>query len=65
MTLYDEMLASYDKKNPRAAYEVSQQIILAGLHRGGFFNHAAFMEAPVYGFSTTCNDFRKTWTSLC
>ena len=42
MTLYDEMLASYDKKNPRAAYEVSQQIILAGLHRGGFFNHAAF-----------------------
>ena len=44
--IYQEMLSAYDltteqaKRN--AIFEVSQQIILAGLYRGGFFNQAAF-----------------------
>lgn len=29
-----------DKQN--AIYEITQQVVLAGLHRGGFFDHAAF-----------------------
>lgn len=28
--------------SPRASHEVMQQIVLAGLYRGGFFDHAAF-----------------------
>lgn len=31
---------SKDKQN--AIYEITQQVVLAGLHRGGFFDHAAF-----------------------
>jgi predicted nucleotidyltransferase component of viral defense system len=44
MSIFDQMLARYDdelgKRN--ATYEVMQEIILAGLYRGGFFNKAAF-----------------------
>jgi len=40
MSIFDQMLARYDdelgKRN--ATYEVMQEIILAGLYRGGFFN---------------------------
>ena len=46
ITLFDQMLAEYGdlKGNSlwNAKYEVTQQIALAGLHRGGFFDHAAF-----------------------
>ena len=46
MTIYENMLAQYeemhDAATPNAAHEVMQQIALAGLYRGGFFNHAAF-----------------------
>ena len=46
MTLYEEMLALYNEEHgsatPNASHEIMQQIALAGLHRGGFFNHAAF-----------------------
>ncbi len=46
MTIYEKMLAQYGEKHeaatPNAAHEVMQQIALAGLHRGGFFDHAAF-----------------------
>ena len=46
MTIYEEMLAQYKEEHgtatPNAAHEVMQQIALAGLHRGGFFDHAAF-----------------------
>lgn len=44
--IYQNMLSAYDlttdqgKRN--ATFEVNQQIILAGLYRGGFFNTAAF-----------------------
>ena len=45
-TVFDQMIASYgdlpDDKLWNAKYEVTQQIALAGLHRGGFFNKAAF-----------------------
>ena len=32
-----------DKQN--AIYEITQQVVLAGLHRGGFFDKAAFYPA--------------------
>ena len=47
MTTYESMLAVYDNNGGRTAtnnaeQEVCQKIALAGLHRGGFFDHAAF-----------------------
>lgn len=45
-TVFDQMLERYGnlpaEKLWNAKYEVTQQIALAGLHRGGFFNKAAF-----------------------
>ena len=44
--IYDKMLANYDlsdtTKCRNAIFEVNQQIILAGLYNGGFFDKAAF-----------------------
>jgi len=44
--LYEKMLSAYDQSTEQARrnaiYEVSQQIVLAGLADGGFFNKAAF-----------------------
>lgn len=44
--LYEKMLSAYDQSTDsarrNAIYEVSQQIVLAGLADGGFFNKAAF-----------------------
>jgi hypothetical protein len=45
MSLFDQMLARYNVQEDgikNATYEVMQEIILAGLYRGGFFNKAAF-----------------------
>lgn len=45
MSVFDQMLAQYDvleNGSKNATYEVMQEIILAGLYRGGFFNKAAF-----------------------
>lgn len=46
MTIYEEMVAAYTgtqgTATPNIEQEVMQQIALAGLHRGGFFRHAAF-----------------------
>ena len=46
MTIYDKMVAAYVEKRgtatPNVEQEVMQRIALAGLHRGGFFQHAAF-----------------------
>lgn len=46
MTIYESMLGAYRKENgtatPNAEQEICQKIALAGLHRGGFFDHAAF-----------------------
>ena len=47
MTTYESMLAAYSKDSDgtatkNAEQEVCQKIALAGLHRGGFFDHAAF-----------------------
>lgn len=46
MNIYDQMLSRYEIKtnddNINAQHEVMQQIALAGLYRGGFFNKAAF-----------------------
>lgn len=44
--VYDSMLSAYDlsteQKKRNAIFEVNQQVILAGLHNGGFFDVAAF-----------------------
>lgn len=44
--IFEQMLSQYpittDKDRQNAIYEVMQQITLAGLYRGGFFNKAAF-----------------------
>ena len=44
--IYDRMLAGYDlsdtTKRRNAIFEVNQQIVLAGLYNGGFFDKAAF-----------------------
>ena len=46
MNIFDQMLARYEIKTNddkiNAQHEVMQQIALAGLYRGGFFNKAAF-----------------------
>ena len=46
MTIFDSMLAEYRNSHsvatPNAEQEVCQKIVLAGLNRGGFFDHAAF-----------------------
>lgn len=44
--MFEQMLSQYkiitDKDRRNAIYEIMQQITLAGLYRGGFFNKAAF-----------------------
>lgn len=45
MTVYESMLAEYNGSGtatPNAEQEACQKIALAGLRRGGFFDHAAF-----------------------
>ena len=44
MNVFDQMVARYgiEENKRNATYEVMQEIILAGLYRGGFFNKAAF-----------------------
>lgn len=46
MNIFDQMLTRYEIKKEsdlrNATYEVMQEIALAGLYRGGFFNKAAF-----------------------
>ena len=49
--IYDSMLSRYDlttEQNKRnAIFEVNQQVILAGLYSGGFFESAAFYAVHV------------------
>jgi len=44
--IFNQMLSAYDRTTEQqkrnAIFEVNQQIILAGLYNGGFFNEAAF-----------------------
>lgn len=46
MTIFDEMVAAYNPTNAEqrlnAQHQALQQIVLAGLQKGGFFEHAAF-----------------------
>ena len=45
-TIFDEMVAAYNPQNAEqrlnAQHQAMQQIVLAGLQKGGFFEHAAF-----------------------
>lgn len=44
--IFNSMLSAYDRRTAddqrNAIYEVLQQVVLSGLHRGGFFDEAAF-----------------------
>ena len=44
--IYQQMLSAYDLSTKQmmrnAKFEINQQVILAGLYRGGFFDAAAF-----------------------
>lgn len=46
MTIFDEMVAAYNPQDAEqrlnAQHQAMQQIVLAGLQKGGFFEHAAF-----------------------
>ena len=46
MTIYENMLENHVQRmgisTPNSSHEVMQQIVLGGLYRGGFFDHAAF-----------------------
>lgn len=67
--IFEQMMSRYplDTSNDRrnATYEVMQQVVLSGLYRGGFFEHAAFYGGTCYGFSKDYSGIRKTWTSRC
>ncbi len=52
--IYNDMLSAYDlskeQQKRNAIYEVNQQVILAGLYNGVFFDVAAFMGTLVFVF---------------
>lgn len=58
--IFNQMLSAYDlathQQKRNATFEVNQQIILAGLYNGGFFNEAAFYGGPAYASSMACSD---------
>ena len=49
--IYDNMLSAYsvttEQERCNAIFEVNQQVILAGLYNGGFFDVAAFYASKV------------------
>ena len=49
----------------QALREVMQEIALAGLNRGGFFDKAAFYGGTCLGFSTACRAFQKILIFHC
>lgn len=63
------MLSAYDLSTGQAVrnatFEVNQQVILAGLYHGGFFDKAAFYGALAFAFFMGCKDSAKIWISLC
>lgn len=62
------MLSRYDlttEQNKRnAIFEVNQQVILAGLYSGGFFESAAFYGGTCPRIFMGCNALVKIWTFL-
>lgn len=63
--IYDNMLSAYDlsteQQKRNAIFEVNQQVILAGLYNGGFFDVAAFYGGTCSAYSMAFKDFPKTW----
>lgn len=61
--IFNQMLSAYDltteQQKRNATFEVNQQVILAGLYNGGFFNEAAF-----YGGTTSHATFSLSCISL-
>ena len=57
--IYDNMLSAYDvtteQQRRNAIFEVNQQVILAGLYNGGFFDVAAF-------YGGTCLRIFHAWS---
>lgn len=65
--IYDLMMAAYDLSTTQhqhnAVFEVNQQIILAGLYHGGFFDTALFMAARASAYFMGFNVSLRTWIS--
>lgn len=66
--IYDNMLSAYDlsteQQKRNAIFEVNQQVILAGLYNGGFFDVRLSMEAHASAYSMVSKDFPKIWIFL-
>ena len=60
--IYDNMLSVYDmateQQKRNAIFEVNQQVILAGLYNGGFFDVAAFYGSE---FSMASSASARIW----
>ena len=68
MTTFDSMVAEFRRKNAaderNAIHEVMQQIALAGLARGGFFQKAAFISRIISPPSwRSSSSPERTWKS--
>ena len=63
--IYDNMLSAYDmateQQRRNAVFEVNQQVILAGLYNGGFFDVAASMVVPVSESFMASNASVRIW----
>jgi Domain of unknown function (DUF1814). len=62
----DSMLAKYNCKNisdyRNALKEISQEVALCGLSRGGFFDKAAFYGGTALRIFYGLDRFSRTWT---
>ena len=60
--IYDNMLSAYDlsteQQKRNAIFEVNQQMILAGLYNGGFFDVATF-------YGGTCHNKLEISIEIC
>ena len=61
--IYDNMLSAYgattEQERRNAIFEVNQQVILAGLYNGGFFDVAAFYRSEERRVGKEC---RSRWS---
>lgn len=67
--IFNQMMALHKREGSdgerNALYEVTQQVVLSGLYRGGFFNEAAFYGGTCLEYFMDLNVILKTWISHC
>lgn len=63
--IYDNMLSAYgattEQERRNAIFEVNQQVILAGLYNGGFFDMAAFYGGTCLRIFKVSNASARIW----